>query len=135
MDQYYERMELRVERRPWASDELLLHGWHVRNVAEGRTVSRVTGLTLVVEKPEDGYASPTPEAFMRLKMGEGQCLMDELWRAGLRPTEGGGSAGAMAAVQEHLKDMKAVAFTALDAALMRPVTGGPGEDFGGDGLP
>jgi hypothetical protein len=32
-----------------------------------------------------------------------QVLMDDLWRCGIRPTEGAGSAGAMNAVQEHLK--------------------------------
>ena len=32
-----------------------------------------------------------------------QGLMDELWRCGFRPTEGQGSAGMMAAVEEHLK--------------------------------
>lgn len=35
-----------------------------------------------------------------------QALMDDLWRCGIRPTEGAGSAGAMSAVQEHLKQLK-----------------------------
>lgn len=38
---------------------------------------------------------------------------DELWRCGLRPTEGTGSAGSLAATQAHLKDMKAIAFSRL----------------------
>lgn len=37
---------------------------------------------------------------------EAQVLMDDLWKAGLRPIEGAGAAGAMAAVQEHLKDLQ-----------------------------
>ena len=40
----------------------------------------------------------------------GQTLMDDLWSAGLRPTEGSGSAGSLAAVQEHLKDLKTLVF-------------------------
>lgn len=40
----------------------------------------------------------TPEA--------AQSLMDDLWRCGLRPTEGTGSAGAMAAQGAHLKDLQ-----------------------------
>lgn len=38
-----------------------------------------------------------------------QELMDELWRCGLRPTEGTGSAGALAATQRHLDDMRKIA--------------------------
>jgi hypothetical protein len=37
-----------------------------------------------------------------------QQLMDMLWRCGFRPTEGNGSAGALAATQAHLKDMRLI---------------------------
>ena len=39
-----------------------------------------------------------------------QQLMDDLWRCGVRPTEGKGSAGAMAATQRHLEDMRTLVF-------------------------
>ena len=39
--------------------------------------------------------------------------MDELWRCGLRPSEGTGSAGSLAATERHLKDMQAIAFDLL----------------------
>ena len=39
-------------------------------------------------------------------------LMDDLWNAGIRPTEQG-SPGQIAALQNHLKDMKTIAFHAL----------------------
>lgn len=45
-----------------------------------------------------------------LKRDEAQALMDELWNVGFRPTEGTGSAGAMAAVQAHLKDLQKLVF-------------------------
>ncbi len=35
-----------------------------------------------------------------------QRLMDELWSCGIRPTEGTGSAGALAATQAHLHSMQ-----------------------------
>jgi hypothetical protein len=41
-----------------------------------------------------------------------QTLIDELWRCGLRPSEGSGSAGAMAATQKHLEDMRKLVFKA-----------------------
>ena len=47
---------------------------------------------------------------MTLTNTEAQQLMDSLWDAGLRPSEGSGSAGAMLAVQEHLKDMRRLVF-------------------------
>lgn len=35
-------------------------------------------------------------------------LMDELWNAGVRPSNEAGSVGELAAVQAHLKDMRAL---------------------------
>jgi len=35
-----------------------------------------------------------------------QSLMDSLWERGLRPTEGKGSAGSLAATERHLKDVQ-----------------------------
>lgn len=53
-----------------------------------------------------------PALFM--KPDEAQGLMDALWDAGLRPSEGSGSAGALLATQQHLKDMRAIVFKQLD---------------------
>lgn len=50
------------------------------------------------------------DPFLRLDMGHAQQLMDELWKCGLRPTEGTGSAGALAATQAHLEDMRRLCF-------------------------
>jgi hypothetical protein len=46
----------------------------------------------------------------RIGNDDAQTLMDDLWRAGLRPTEGAGSAGALAATQRHLEDMRTLVF-------------------------
>lgn len=53
---------------------------------------------------EEGAIWQRPTAVLELEVG--QQLMDELWRAGLRPTEGSGSAGSMAATERHLEDMR-----------------------------
>ncbi len=50
------------------------------------------------------------DPFMAITMESAQKLMDELWHCGIRPTEGAGSAGAMAAVQRHLEDMRTLVF-------------------------
>lgn len=52
------------------------------------------------------YHEPT----LRIGIERAQELMDDLWRCGLRPTEGTGSAGALAATQRHLEDMRKLVF-------------------------
>lgn len=42
-----------------------------------------------------------------------QNLMDDLWRMGIRPSNGTGNAGQLAATQEHLNDMRQIAFKKL----------------------
>lgn len=52
-------------------------------------------------RQEDGITIE-PEAAQR--------LMDSLWDCGLRPSQGKGSAGAMAATERHLEDMRRLVF-------------------------
>lgn len=54
-----------------------------------------------------------PPAPITLDDHAAQKLIDDLWDAGLRPSEGSGSAGCLAATQKHLKDMRAIAFNRL----------------------
>lgn len=53
------------------------------------------------------------EPFLHIDSHEAQQLMDDLWDCGLRPSEGSGSAGQLRATQEHLSDMKTIAFHSL----------------------
>ena len=50
---------------------------------------------------------------LTMRMEQAQILMDDLWHAGVRPTEGAGSAGAMRAAEHHIADLRRVAFKAL----------------------
>lgn len=63
-----------------------------------------------VEQPEGSFSEP----FMRLRIDDAQRLMDELWHCGVRPSEGTGSAGSLKATENHLADMKWIAFTLLE---------------------
>lgn len=56
-----------------------------------------------VEQTDDSVLHHPAVQFRR---EEAQRLMDELWKVGLRPSEGSGSAGQLAAVQTHLNDMR-----------------------------
>lgn len=62
-----------------------------------------------VEVEEDAV----PPIAIRLPDIAAQDLMDRLWKAGLRPTEGSGSAGSLAATERHLKDMQRLVFDRL----------------------
>ena len=55
--------------------------------------------------------------FAVIENPQAQVLMDDLWAAGIRPSEGRGSAGAMEAVLNHLKDMRKIAFKKLGIAV------------------
>ncbi len=63
------------------------------------------------EEPEGAF---TYEPTTSISIEAAQTLMDDLWACGLRPTEGAGSAGALAATQNHLADMRKIAFDLLN---------------------
>ena len=66
---------------------------------------------LTMEATEKGtYAAP----FLTLEPASAQSLMDELWKCGFRPADGTGSAGQLKATQDHLEDMRSIAFKALE---------------------
>jgi hypothetical protein len=66
---------------------------------------------LTLETVEQGaYLEPTGT----MDQQSAQELMDNLWECGLRPSEGAGSAGAMAATERHLADMRKIALAALN---------------------
>jgi len=50
------------------------------------------------------------EPLFSLDHDKAQVLMDDLWNAGLRPTEGKGSAGSLRATEKHLDDMRRIVF-------------------------
>jgi len=48
------------------------------------------------------------EPFISIDFSGAQILIDSLWECGIRPSEGTGSAGSLAATENHLKDMRAI---------------------------
>ena len=76
----------------------------------------------IITTSEQGRAIAQPIMFMHRESGESslpalsidyteaQQLMDSLCDCGLRPLEGSGSAGSLAATQRHLEDMRKLVF-------------------------
>ena len=90
-------IKAKAQKHAWSSavDILLVQ------VDSERAVSYVTDF--IVTTAENGaYVDPS----FSLSLTDAQQLMDDLWNCGLRPSEGSGSAGALAATQKHLDDMR-----------------------------
>lgn len=84
---------------------------HARQVVEG--ISQAVAKPVEFETVEQDYCG-TLQPMFQLSIHQGQQLMDELWNCGLRPSEGTGSAGQLAATQQHLRDMRTIAFNTLN---------------------
>jgi hypothetical protein len=79
--------------------------WYVRDVAlKIESVAK----EVTFEALENGQYFPAPIAYINYE--DAQQMMDELWKCGIRPTEGAGTAGSMAAVEKHLEDMRKIVF-------------------------
>jgi hypothetical protein len=73
--------------------------------------TKVEYTKVTLDNYNESHAAP-----LAMSLDNAQGLMDELWRAGLRPTEGTGSAGSLAATERHLSDMQRIAFKLLEGA-------------------
>jgi hypothetical protein len=78
----------------------------------GRMVGIIQPLIIAADE-KSSYLYEMTRPMCQLSSEAGQLLMDDLWQAGLRPSEGTGSAGAFKAVQNHLSDMRKIAFKFL----------------------
>jgi hypothetical protein len=95
--------------RWWVQKNLMLASYElVGHIAhkDGRmsVISSYTLTTLSKEESQDlSYGVTKP---LRLSKESAQDLMDELWSTGLRPSNGAGNIGELAAVKHHLEDMR-----------------------------
>ena len=96
---------IRAKQELW-SDSIQLAVFHL-DFDGGQSVAEP--LTMREIKQGETIGDPT----LTLSRDEAQALMDELWNCNLRPREGTGSAGMLAATERHLADMKAIAFNLL----------------------
>lgn len=72
---------------------------------------------LIMERVSD--ATVVLEPTLRLRRQAAQDLMDQLWACGLRPAEGAGSAGQLAATERHLADMRRLVFEVPNQGVSR----------------
>jgi hypothetical protein len=98
-------VELMARREDWSEGISI----YMRQQTVGHGDSVAAPVTMVRREP-----GSIVEPMLRLGIQSSQQLMDELWQCGLRPTEGTGSAGSLKATENHLADMKRIAFTLLE---------------------
>jgi len=98
-----EKLEICANLNPWSRDIEI-------SVFSFSKDARFIAKPLVMEREEAGkYITPT--ALLTLR--QAQQLVDELYRCGIRPSNGSGSAGSLAATEAQLKDMRTIAFKLL----------------------
>ncbi len=86
------------------------------NLYVGVKTFREGGVSISVPKPlefEELPESMDVAPLLQMSITDCQVLIDSLWDAGLRPSEGTGSAGSLAATQGHLNDMRKIVFKHL----------------------
>lgn len=97
--------EIRVHRQPWANNKIAIHIF--TRLSEGRIAVAESVTMRALEPIEEGQ---TQDPAMLINPEDAQQWMDELWRAGIRPSDGSGSTGQLAATQAHLDDMRRLVF-------------------------
>jgi hypothetical protein len=114
MNTCMDRLVMRVERSPWSIDGTLGVVMYLRKIRSDRpdqiAVAQVTFRDLTTDEAEG--TSPAPS--FSLNQTDAQRLMDELYAAGVRPTEAAGSVGQLGAVQAHLQDMRKLVFEGME---------------------
>jgi hypothetical protein len=58
------------------------------------------------------------EPALVLDLDEAQTLLQALWDSGLRPNNGEGSSGQVAALKDHLADMRKIAFMRVNPLIV-----------------
>ena len=101
-----EKLEIRAENQPWRKGVSLM-------VFDGDAIGEPIIMKTLTENEKHEYREPT----LTISNHSAQLLMDDLWKCGLRPSEGTGSAGSLRATEKHLEDMRTIVSKTLEVNL------------------
>ena len=101
----FDKPHIRAMKEPWDRDVAI----SIQATRDGRLFV-LKELPDLEEVKEGAFVSGA----MTLHYDHAQVLIDDLWMAGLRPSEGTGSAGSLAATEKHLNDMRKIVAKKLD---------------------
>lgn len=94
-------VEIFVQDQPWA---LNLGVWLVDRRADG---SNGVAAPVVFAPVPEGESTPPS---LSLSREAAQDLMSRMWQLGIRPREGEGTLAHVSAMQQHIEDLRKVAF-------------------------
>jgi hypothetical protein len=108
--------QFRVERDfAFGPDTFHLHCF--ARLKDGRIAIPEASLAMRVITPEDAANTRSCGPILTVGQESLQTLMDELWNVGIRPTEGHGSTGQLAATEKHLDHTARLLDSALQTVL------------------
>ena len=96
-------MQIRALKRDWGNGIEIIARQRIEQAS-----GSIKTMTISEVKLEEASELAEVRPVCILDNNAAQELMDSLWDAGIRPTNGSGSAGALAATQNHLEDMRAL---------------------------
>jgi len=100
-------MNIYVARELWADKfSVYLRKWGTGNTVNYRSVALPVKYRNL-EAKDEGMVF---ESAFQMTQEEAQEMIDSLWACGVRPSEGSGSAGSLAATERHLADMRHLVF-------------------------
>lgn len=106
-------IQIKAYRQPWVRDRIAIRLAMLSTDSEGNArVSIADQLTLRLLTDDEMCIEQPP--LLEISPEEAQQFMDELWRVGIRPTEGAGSVGQMEATVKHLEDMRRLVFEGVE---------------------
>lgn len=97
-------LRVHCANRAWSGDVAI---YLMKKEGKARSVALFSGFG---EPVGEGELLP-PDPSFAIPVGMARNLMDELWRAGVRPTEAGDASDAQ---KSHLNDMRALLFAKLN---------------------
>lgn len=108
MNTYSHRTEIRAYREPWVCDSISIRFAYITEEGGVQKVAVAEPMVMKTLTEEELRLVIAPT--IRVSPEDAQQFMDELWRVGIRPTEGAGSVGQLGAVKAHLEDMRTLVF-------------------------
>lgn len=106
------KTHIRASIEPFFRERVCINLYRLqRNISGNTETAVVAPIQWEILPPEEQFIQRDPS--LQMTVEEAQQLMDELWRCGIRPVEGMGSAGQAAATEKHLDDMRKIAFHKL----------------------
>lgn len=98
----------------WISKDIIHQRYDVSVVLDHKHGKYAVAMPLTMKTPTEedqgAYLHPT----MSLTKESAVRLMDAMWEVGIRPSNGEGNAGELAATKHHLDDMRKIVFDMME---------------------